>query len=281
MFETGKRWSLAVLGVLLPATLATAQISTTPLTFSVMTTVGTTSQPVTVSLTAQNSGTLTSLVALTGGSPNLDFAVTPISCALNMSLTDGESCTVSIVFSPRYAGVRQGAVVAKSGNQLLASAPLSGVGGGSLPVLVPGTINTVAGDGDWIYQRDGIPAIDAPIFLPSGLAVDAAGDLFLCELIERHVLVEGADYPIAIGVGKREAVWAIGCIRVSRHIQPLPTPTNTVLRRRQQAVHHLLEGVGRVVSGKVVDLLLSRGQTNKIVSGAADQGTLIRECGRS
>jgi len=187
MFETGKRWSLAVLGVLLPATIATAQISTTPLTFSGMTTVGTTSQPVTVSLTAQNSGTLTSLVALTGGSPNLDFAVTPISCALNMSLTGGESCTVSIVFSPRYAGVRQGAVVAKSGNQLLASAPLSGVGGGSLPVLVPGTINTVAGDGDWIYQRDGIAATAAPIFLPSGLSVDAAGDLFLCDSSNNRV----------------------------------------------------------------------------------------------
>jgi hypothetical protein len=130
---------------------------------------------------------LTSLVALTGGSPNLDFAVTPITCAINTSLTAGESCTVSVVFSPRYAGVRQGAVLAKSGNQLLASTPLSGVGEGSLPVLVPGTINTVAGDGDWIYQRDGIPATEAPIFLPSGLAVDAAGDLFLCDSSNQRV----------------------------------------------------------------------------------------------
>ena len=63
----------------------------------------------------------------------------------------------------------------------MASTLVSGVGEGSLPVLVPGTINTVAGDGDWIYQHDGIPATQAPIFLPSGLAVDAAGDLFLCD----------------------------------------------------------------------------------------------------
>ena len=178
---------MAAMGVLAIAAMAGAQIPTTPLTFPGMTTVGTSSQPVTVSLTAQSSGTLTSLVAQTGGAPNLDFSVTPITCAVNMSLNAGDSCTVSVVFSPRYAGVRNGAVVAKSGNQLLASTLLSGVGEGSLPVLVPGTINTVAGNGDWIYQRDGIPATQAPIFLPSGLAVDAAGDLFLCDSSNNRV----------------------------------------------------------------------------------------------
>jgi sugar lactone lactonase YvrE len=167
--------------------MAAAQTSTTPLTFSGMTAVGGRSAPVTVTLTAQSNGTLTSLAALTGGFPNLDFAVTPLTCAINMPLTTGESCTVSVVFSPQYPGVRQGAVVATASGQLLASSPLSGVGQGSLPVLVPGTINTVAGDGDWIYQRDGIPAIDAPIFLPSGLAVDAAGDLFLCDSSNNRV----------------------------------------------------------------------------------------------
>ena len=187
ILEAGKRWA-AILSCLLGLTAgAGAQISFTPLTFSGMTTVGASSQPVTVTLTAQSSGTLTALAALTGGLPNLDFAITPITCAVNTTLTTGESCTVSVVFSPRFAGVRQGAVVATSGNQLLASTPLSGVGAGSLPVLVPGTINTVAGDGDWIYQRDGIPATEAPIFLPSGLAVDAAGNLFLCDSSNQRV----------------------------------------------------------------------------------------------
>ena len=58
---------------------------------------------------------------------------------------------------------------------------------GSLPVLEPGTINTVAGDGDWIYQRDGIPATQAPIFLPSGLAVDVGGNLYLCDSSNNRV----------------------------------------------------------------------------------------------
>jgi large repetitive protein len=187
MFEAGKRWLLAVMGLLVTVSGAVAQISTTPLTFSGTTTVGASSAPVTVSLTAQNSGTLTSLAALTSGAPNLDFSVTPLTCTINMSLTVGESCTVSVVFSPRYPGVRQGAVLAESSGQLLAGAPLSGIGSGSLPVLVPGTINTVAGDGDWIYQGDGIPATQAAIFLPSGLAVDAIGDLYLCDSSNNRV----------------------------------------------------------------------------------------------
>ena len=146
-----------------------------------MTAVGGTSAPIVVTLTAQTNGTISSLAALTGGSSNLDFAITPLTCAVGMPLLSGETCTVSVVFSPQYPGVRQGALIATAGSVLLASAPLSGIGQGSLPVLVPGTINTVAGNGDWIYQRDGIPATDAPIFLPSGLAVDAAGDLYLCD----------------------------------------------------------------------------------------------------
>ena len=185
MFERSKRWPLVLLGLLAPV--SGAQISTTPLTFSGMTMVGAASLPVTVTLTAQNSGVLSSLVALTGASPNLDFAVTPLTCTVGLSLTAGDNCTVSVVFSPRYPGVRQGAVMAKAGSSLLASTLVSGVGEGSLPVLVPGTINTVAGDGDWIYQHDGIPATQAPIFLPSGLAVDAAGDLFLCDTSNNRV----------------------------------------------------------------------------------------------
>ena len=143
---------------------------------------GSTAQPVTVTLTAQASGTINSLEALTGGSPNLDFSiVSEGTCGLNPSLIVGQTCTLSVAFAPRYPGVRQGAVLALSGSQVLASAPVSGVAQGSLPVLVPGTINTVAGDGQWIYRGDGVAATAAPIFLPSGLAVDAAGDLFLCD----------------------------------------------------------------------------------------------------
>jgi hypothetical protein len=187
MFEVVRRPGLVAISALAMVACAAAQVSTTPLTFPGPTIVGASSAAATVTLTAQTSGTLTSLTALTSGSPHLDFSVVPLSCSIGLSLTSGESCTVSVTFSPLYAGVRQGAVMAQAGSVLLASAPLSGLGQGSLPVLVPGTINTVAGDGDWIYQRDGIPATEAPIFLPSGLAVDANGDLFLCDSSNNRV----------------------------------------------------------------------------------------------
>ncbi|MGI4826666.1 MAG: hypothetical protein ACRYFU_00490, partial [Janthinobacterium lividum] len=175
-------------GFLLFAAPASAQLAMTPTTFSGQT-VGGTSQPVTVTLTATAAGTISTVTALTGSQLNLDFSVTPITCSVNASLAVGSSCTVSVTFAPRLPGIRQGAVlITDSGNHLLASALLSGIGQGGLPVLAPGEINTVAGvDGDFIYQKDGVKATQAPIFLPTGLAVDAAGNLYFSDSSNNRV----------------------------------------------------------------------------------------------
>ncbi len=154
--------------------------------------VGSVSQPVLINLVAQNSGTAGQPMALTEGvsAANLaEFAIfDPGSCGSQAALTTGQSCTVAMSFSPRYPGVRHGAVVLKASNgQLLASTLLSGVGQGSLPVLIPGQTSTVAGDGQWFYQGDGVPATQAPIYLPSGLAVDGSGNLFLADSINNRI----------------------------------------------------------------------------------------------
>ena len=67
------------------------------------------------------------------------------------------------------------------GGTVLGSALVSGIGQGSLPVLEPGDITTVAGDGELTFGGDGVKAVNAPIFLPTGLVVDAAGNLFFCD----------------------------------------------------------------------------------------------------
>ena len=181
-------WLLLMLGGVLSLTgAAAAQLQNTPTTFAGTTAVGSSSQPVTLTVTAQTAGTISSLVALTGGMPNLDFVAAPITCTQNTYLTAGETCLVSVTFSPLYPGVRQGAVLIESGTGLLGAAPLSGIGSGGLPVLVPGEINTVAGDAQWTYQADGVPATEAPVFLPTGLTVDAAGELFLCDSSNNRV----------------------------------------------------------------------------------------------
>ena len=188
MLQAVKQSALVVACGIVMALGASAQVTETPTTFSGSTAVGSTSQPVTVTLSAQVSGQITAFATLTGGSANLDFAIASEgTCSGNPGLTAGQSCTLSVVFAPLYPGVRQGAVLAMSGSQVLASAPLSGMARGSLPVLVPGTINTVAGDAEWIYQRDGVAATSAPIFLPSGIAVDAAGNLHLCDSSNNRV----------------------------------------------------------------------------------------------
>ncbi len=156
----------------------------TPLTFSGATAVGVAAHSVGVTLTLRAAGQAASPVALTGGVANLDFAVVdPGTCAGNLPFVAGQTCTLQVAFSPRYPGVRQGAVelLSLDGRTVLADAPLSGIGQGGLPVLVPGEIDTVAGDEQWIYHGDGVLATTAPVFLPNGLAVDAAGNLFLSD----------------------------------------------------------------------------------------------------
>ena len=175
---------LGVMAIMAMAAAATAQVATTPVTFAVRTAVGSTSSAVPVTLTARAGGAVTHLTTLTGGgalarNPQ-EFTATGGSCA-NALLRSGQTCTVSLTFSPRFPGIQQEAAQAMAGGQVIASGMVSGVGNGSLPVLMQSTINKVAGDGDYTDQRDRIPATQAPIFLPSGLAVDAPEDLFFCD----------------------------------------------------------------------------------------------------
>ena len=48
-------------------------------------------------------------------------------------------------------------------------------------VKATGDIITVAGNGTEGYSGDNGPAIDAELYYPSGVAVDAAGDLFIAD----------------------------------------------------------------------------------------------------
>ena len=149
--------------------------------FSGTTRVGQNSAAETVTVTTATSGTTAAISAVTQGIANGEFSVASGgSCAADTVYIVGQSCTVDVVFAPAFPGRRNGAVILKNSvGQLLGSTPLLGAATGSLPRLSPGLIETVAGDRSWIYARDGVSAVGAPIFLPQGLAVDAAGNLFL------------------------------------------------------------------------------------------------------
>ena len=64
---------------------------------------------------------------------------------------------------------------------LLGAALIAGVGTGSLAVLEPGRIDTVAGDTEWFYEGDDVLASVASIHEPAAMVVDPAGNLILSD----------------------------------------------------------------------------------------------------
>ena len=69
-----------------------------------------------------------------------------------------------------------------------------------------GTITTIAGTGRWGFAGDGGPAVEALLNIPAGVAVDAAGNLFIAEERNhriRRVDSSGVITPIA-GTGETQ-----------------------------------------------------------------------------
>ena len=62
-----------------------------------------------------------------------------------------------------------------------------------------------------------------------------AGDLFANELIVRFVLIEGADYVVAVEIGFRHGIVGrfAGGVGVTNHVEPVSSPLFTVVPRGQ------------------------------------------------
>lgn len=148
------------------------------------TAVGGQSAVLTVTVTMTGLGTPADPQAVTQGVQGQDFSIAPGgTCPLDQVVTAiGQTCTASVVFSPKYPGLRTGAVrVMSTGGSLLGSALIGGIATGSLAVLDPGRIDTVVGDTEWFYEGDGVPATSASIHEPASMIVDPAGNLILSD----------------------------------------------------------------------------------------------------
>lgn len=141
------------------------------------------SQSVTVKV--QSAGTVASVNVLTMGAPNLDFTDAGDNC---VGISSG-SCSVTVAFAPRYPGARNGAVVLLDANKnTLGAAYVTGIGQGSLAVFLPGSISVVAGQvTEWTQVSNNVPATQTDLYLPSGVAVDGLGDIFIAD--SHHNLV--------------------------------------------------------------------------------------------
>ncbi|MGA2499634.1 MAG: Ig-like domain repeat protein [Tepidisphaeraceae bacterium] len=151
------------------------------------TAVGTTvTQAVTV--TARAAGTVDHETIVTLGRTGLDFTLpaTPASSCTGVALTVGgatPSCSQSVAFTPKAPGLRVGAVeLFDAAGNLLGEALISGTGSGGLAVLVPGNTLPFAGNGSYLDAvQDGIAALSAELYSPTGVAKDGAGNLYIAD----------------------------------------------------------------------------------------------------
>jgi sugar lactone lactonase YvrE len=130
--------------------------------------IGTTSAAVPLVLTFQTSGTLASTAVLTQGAAGLDFADAGSgTCPVNTAYTAGQTCTVNVSFTPRFAGTRIGSVVLTDNlGNTMATGYVLGMGIG--PQIV--------------FQPAAQSQLGSGINPPASVAVDGNGDLFVTGL---------------------------------------------------------------------------------------------------
>ncbi len=150
--------------------------------------VGVASTALGVTVTATEAGTVSSVEVLTMGAAGMDFGIAGVgagdsTCGTASFSAAGQTCKEYVAFTPTAPGVRMGAVeLLNTRGLVLGIAYVSGVGTGSLGVLVPGNELTVAGDGSYPGSiGDGNSATSAELDVPMGVVVDGAGNLYIAD----------------------------------------------------------------------------------------------------
>jgi hypothetical protein len=114
----------------------------------------------------------------------LEFTAGVPSCSGTGTLV----CSVAVTFAPKYAGLRQDAMVVTDGSgNVLQTTLLSGVGQAPEAVVVPGVIITVAGNGTASYGGDGGAATSAELWAPAEVAVDVAANQYIADRFNKRI----------------------------------------------------------------------------------------------
>jgi len=166
------------------ALLPRAAQAQTVYSFTGTTNVGTSAPLASVPVTFTQAGTIASVRILTKGIANLDYTAGTgaATCTTGAGFLAAQSCTLSVNFTPTAPGLRAGAIVLlDSSGTPLGTTFLNGMASGPIVAMIPGVINTAAGSGYWLYYGDGNLATASGIFLPGGIVVDGAGNLYIAD----------------------------------------------------------------------------------------------------
>lgn len=124
-------------------------------------------------------GVIGTPVVVTEGAPGLDFSdATTGTCDTNGTsyvYSASDTCTVNLIFTPRYPGTRLGAALLEDGSgNVLATAYVYGTGTGPELNFLPGQETSVVTSGNGIAN-------------PQGLALDGYGNLYISDYANHAV----------------------------------------------------------------------------------------------
>jgi hypothetical protein len=183
--------------------------------------VGSSSAGQAVTVAATTAGTVNTIEVLTMGQANLDFAADTLPADSGLTtctaatLALAQTCNVGVIFTPAAPGRRVGAVVLlDAGSNVLGTTYIYGAGLGSLGAFVPGYVTTAAGELRTYKGAlgDGGLALDGELYLPSGVAFDGAGNLYIADTAHGRVRMVCAAASSGIINGTQAKCTAAGII---------------------------------------------------------------------
>jgi hypothetical protein len=201
-----------------------------------------TSTTAAITVSIYEAATLGAITVVTRGAAGLDFASAGGgTCTAGTAYAANSSCTVNVVFKPRYPGMRYGAVLlADSKGNRMATVYVSGSGQGSGLRFLPGIPTTILSNSQIfpahlaVDGNGGVYFVDTPFVSesltkvtptatgstqsvvgsglpsPNGIAVDGAGDIYIADSYEFRVVKEtlsGGSYLQSVVINIPAATW--------------------------------------------------------------------------
>jgi len=244
------------------------------------------STPISITFTFDAAETLGSMTVVTQGAAGLDFADAGTgTCKAGTDYAAGDTCTVKVSFTPKYAGARYGAAELLDGSgKVLAIGYLQGTGVGPRMNFQPGSQSVVASP-----AHNGLSEAQ-------WVAVDSSGNVYIADYFNARVLKEtpsaggytqsvipinGSVYPLGIAVDGSGNLYIDDYIQVVKETLSAGSYTQSVVANGLNASYDVaVDGIGNVYiadygNNRVLkETPSAEGYTQSIVANYGNNGVL-------